>query len=136
MKRILPILILILVGLSCKKAKEAIYEDMVIKAMTDGQWVITNFTLNGTNITSDFSGYKFQYYSNKTVDAIKNGAVEKNGTWDGNASTMTTSANFPGAVNPLLMINGNWSIVNSSWTYVIATQTVGNEVKNMRLDKI
>lgn len=136
MKRVLPILIIILVGLSCKKAKEAIYEDMVIKAMTDGQWVITNFTLNGINITSDFSGYKFQYYSNKTVDAIKNGAVEKNGTWDGNASTMTTSANFPGAVNPLLMINGNWSIVNSSWTYVIATQTVGNEVKNMRLDKI
>lgn len=136
MKRILPILIIILVSLSCKKAKEAIYEDMVIKAMTDGQWVITNFTLNGTNITSDFSGYKFQYYSNKTVDAIKNGAVEKNGTWDGNASTMTTSANFPGAVNPLLMINGDWSIVNSSWTYVIATQTVGNEVKNMRLDKI
>ena len=136
MKRFLPFLIFILINLSCKKAKESIYEDLVIKAMTNGQWVVTSFTLNGTNITSDFSGYKFQYYSNKTVDAIKNGTVEKTGTWDGNASTMTTSANFPSAVNPLLMINGNWSIVNNSWTFVVATQTVGTDVKNMRLDKL
>ena len=136
MKRILPFLIIILVGLSCKKAKEAIYEDLVIKAMTNGQWVITSFTLNGKNITSDFTGYKFQYYSNKTVDAIKNGSVEKTGTWDGNANTMTTSANFPGAINPLVMINGKWNIVNNSWTYVIATQTIGTDVKNMRLDKL
>lgn len=104
--------------------------------MTDGQWAITSFTLNGTNITSDFTGYKFQYHSNKTVDAIKNGSVEKTGTWDGNASTMTTSANFPSAANPLLHINGNWNITNNSWTYVVATQTVGTDVKNMRLDKL
>jgi len=104
--------------------------------MTDGQWAITSFTLNGTNITSDFNGYKFQYYSNKTVDAIKNGSVEKTGTWDGNANAMTTSANFPSATNPLLMINGSWNIINSSWTYVTATQTVGTDVKTMRLDKL
>ena len=104
--------------------------------MTNGQWSITNFTLNGTNITSDFAGYKFQYYSNKTVDAIKNGTVEKTGNWDGNASTMTTSANFPSAFNPLRLIYGTWSITNNSWTYVVATQTVGSDVKNMRLDKL
>lgn len=125
-----------MLGLSCKKAKEAIYEDLVIKAMTDGQWTITSFTLNGTNITSEFNGFKFQYYSNKTVDAILNGTVEKTGTWDGNATNMTTSANFPGAVNPLLRINGNWNIINNSWTYVNASQTVGTEVKTMRLDKL
>jgi hypothetical protein len=135
MKKLLPLFVLTLL-LTCKKAKENVYEDLVIKAMTSGQWSITSFTLNGTNITTDFSGYKFQYYSNKTVDAIKNGSVEKTGSWDGNASTMTTSANFPGAVNPLLLINGNWNIVNNSWTYVIATQTVGTDVKNMRLDKL
>ena len=136
MKKFLPLVALILIGLSCKKIKEAVYEDMVIKAMTDGQWAITSFTLNGSNITSDFTGYKFQYYSNKTVDAIKNGLVEKTGTWDGNANTMTTSANFPSAINPLLMINGNWNIINSSWTYVTASQTVGSDVKTMRLDKL
>jgi hypothetical protein len=136
MKRFLPLLAFFVFTLSCKKAKENIYQDLVIKAMTDGQWAITSFTLNGTNITSDFTGYKFQYHSNKTVDAIKNGSVEKTGTWDGNASTMTTSANFPSAANPLLHINGNWNITNNSWTYVVATQTVGTDVKNMRLDKL
>jgi hypothetical protein len=136
MKRLLPLITFFVFTLSCKKAKENIYQDLVIKAMTDGQWSITSFSLNGTNITSDFNGYKFQYYSNKTVDAIKNGIVEKTGTWDGNASTMTTSANFPSAANPLLLINGNWNITNNSWTYVVATQTVGSDVKNMRLEKL
>lgn len=108
---------------------------MVVKAMTDGQWVVTRFTQNGTDITTDFSGYKFQYYKNKTVDAIKNGTVERSGTWDGNASAMTTWASFPGATHPLSLINGSWNITNSGWTYVEATQTIGTEVKTLRLDK-
>jgi hypothetical protein len=108
---------------------------LVILATTDGQWAITNFTLNATTITSDFSNYKFKYYSNKTVDAIKLGTVEKTGTWDGNATTMTTSANFTTPPYPLDLINGNWQITRNSWTYVEATQTSGGNTKTMRLDK-
>ena len=119
----------------CKKTIENIQEDLVIKAMTDGQWAVTSFTQNGTNITGDFAGYKFKYYSNKTVDAINNGTVERTGTWDGNSSTMTTSANFINAVHPLILINGNWHIDNNSWTFVVASQTIGSETKTMRLDK-
>ncbi|MEI9942758.1 MAG: hypothetical protein WDN26_00915 [Chitinophagaceae bacterium] len=121
---------------SCKKAVEEVQEDLVIKAMTSGQWVVTSFTYNGNNITADFSAYKFQYYSNKTVDAIKNSSVEKTGTWDGNASAMTTQANFTGATTPLNLINGSWHIDNNGWTFVAATQTIGSETKTMRLDKL
>jgi hypothetical protein len=120
----------------CKKAIENLQQDLVIKAMTDGQWKITNFEHNSANITSQFSAYKFQYYSNKTVDAINNGIVEITGTWDGNASTMTTSANFTNPPQPLGLINGNWHIDNTSWTYVIASQTTGSDTKIMRLDKL
>lgn len=120
---------------SCKKTIEQIQEDLVIKAMTDGQWKITNFLYNGNNITSDFDTYRFKYYSNKTVDAINNGTVEKTGNWDGNSSNMTTWANFTGAVHPLVLINGNWQITRNSWTYVEASQTVGSDTKIMRLDK-
>lgn len=119
----------------CKKAIEKTQEDLVLLAMTDGQWGITIFTQNGTNITSDFAAYKFKYYSNKTVDAIKNGTVEQTGTWDGNASTLTTSANFTNASYPLQLINGNWHIDRNSWTYVEASQTIGSDTKTMRLDK-
>ena len=135
MKR-LTILLLAVVFCSCKKTIDNIQEDLVIKAMTNGQWKITSFTLNSTSITSDFSSYKFQYYSNKTVDAIKNGTVEKTGNWDGNAETMTTWANFSSPPYPLDLINGTWHIDRNSWTYVEATQTNGTDVKTMRLDKL
>jgi hypothetical protein len=135
MKKYTLIFTLFMLAISCKKAAENAQEDLVIKAMTDGQWAITNFVHNGTNITADFATYRFKYYSNKTVDAINSGTVEKKGTWDGNASNMTTSASFTGALHPLSLINGSWNILNNGWTYVVASQTVGMETKTMRLDK-
>ena len=136
MKRLILACSLLLMLAGCKKAIQKAQEDLVVQAMTDGQWVITSFTLNGTTITSDFSPYKFKYYSNKTVDAINNGSVEKTGTWDGNTTTMIISANFSSAIYPLTKINGNWLITRNSWTYVEATQTAGSEVKTLRLDKL
>ena len=136
MKKLFPVLFLIILLSSCKKAIQNKQQDLVIAAMTSGQWTVTSFTQNGADITTTFTGYKFQYYSNKTVDAIKDGTVEKTGTWDGQASTMTTSANFTNAVAPLSLINGDWHINNNSWTFVIATQTIGSETKTMRLDKL
>src|SRR5258705_8247969 len=116
MKKFTAFIVTIVLLAGCKKAIENKQEYLIIKAMTDGQWVITSFTHNGANITSDFSSYKFKYYSNKTVDAINNGTVEKTGSWDGNASTLTISANFMNAVYPLALINGGWHIDNNSWT--------------------
>lgn len=135
MKKFTVYFFLVVLLAGCKKAVENIQEDLVIKAMTDGQWKITSFTQNGTNITADFALYQFKYYSNKTVDAIKNGTVEKTGTWDGDASAMTTWANFTSPPYPLNLINGSWHIDRNSWTYVEATQVNGSETKTMRLDK-
>jgi hypothetical protein len=69
-------------------------ENAIITAMTDGQWVITNFVNNGFTITPILAAYKFQYHSNYTVDAIKNGVVENTGTWNGDPTTMMITANF------------------------------------------
>ena len=135
MKKIIAFIVIVVLLTGCKKSIENIQEDLVIKAMTDGQWAVTNFTHNGINITSDFTPYKFKYYSNKTVDAINNGSVENTGTWDGDAHTMTTSANFSNAAYPLNLVNGSWHIDNSSWTSVVASQNVGTETKTMRLEK-
>jgi hypothetical protein len=136
MKKILAVVGFALAFSGCKKAVENKAEDLVIKAMTNGQWHVTSFVQNGTDVTSNFSTYKFQYYSNKTVDAINNGAVEKTGTWDGQATTMTTWANFTNATAPLNLINGSWHIDNNSWTFVVASQNTGVETKTMRLDKL
>jgi hypothetical protein len=128
------VLIILLTG--CKKATQQVQEDLVIKAMTDGKWKVTSFTLNGSNITADFTLYRFKYYSNKTVDAINNGTVEKTGSWDGDAANMSTWAQFTGVANPLALINGSWHIDRNSWTFVEASQTIpGGDTKTMRLDK-
>lgn len=119
----------------CRKTIEKIQQDAIIQAMTDGEWEITSFIRDGTDITADFSPYTFKYYSNKTVDAINNGSVEQTGQWDGNASAKTTWANFTSAVHPILLINGTWNITNNSWTYVEAAQTAGGHTSLMRLDK-
>ena len=136
MKNILIISTLLVFFTGCKKAIEKAQENLIVKAMTDGQWKVSNFVHNSVNITSQFSSYKFQYYSNKTVDAINNGTVEKTGTWDGDAATMTTWANFTNPPSPLDLINGSWHIDNNSWTFVVASQNSGSETKTMRLDKL
>jgi hypothetical protein len=135
MKKSVFILAAIFFLTGCKKTIQQAAQDAILDAMTNGQWVITNFTTNGTNITSDFSAYKFQYYRNYTVDAIKNGIVEKTGTWQSDVNAMNITGNFPNPNYPLSFINGTWHITNNSWTYVIATMTVGSEVRNLRLDK-
>jgi PBP1b-binding outer membrane lipoprotein LpoB len=135
MKRLIMVCSLLLLLTGCKKTIENAQDDLVIRAMTDGEWVISSFTVNSNPITPDFSTYKFKYYSNRTVDAIKSGTVEKTGTWDGNTTTMIISANFSAATYPLNQINGSWLITRNGWTYVEATQTVGPDVKTLRLDK-
>lgn len=133
---VLSLFTFLLLSTSCKKAIEQIQEDLVIKAMTDGQWAITSFIQNGNNITGDFSGYTFKYKDNpKKVDAIRNAVTEMTGDWGGNSADLTTWANFSGAPSPLSLINGTWKITRNSWTYVEATQNVGSETKFMRLDK-
>ena len=135
MKKLTLIILGAILLTSCKKLVEQKAQDAILKAMTDGQWVITNFTSNGTDLTSDFSSYKFQYFDNYTVNAIKNGTVDKTGTWQGDVNTMSISANFANAVNPLLLLNGTWHITDNGWTYVDATMTVGSEVRTLKLDK-
>lgn len=121
--------------IQCKKTLEAKAQNAIMQAMTDGQWAITSFTSNGTDITSDFTGYSFQYFSNYTVEAIRNGSVNDTGTWMGDVNTMSITANFSNAINPILLLNGTWAVTDNSWTYVKATMTVGNEVRTLRLDK-
>lgn len=132
-------LLVALVGLvvlaGCKKIKENIQEDLVIKAMTDGQWRVSSFTRGSENKTADFSPYRFQFRSNKTVEAINNGTTEKTGTWEADPNTRTITSNFFNATATVMLLNGTWLITNNSWDFVEATQTVNNEVLKLRLDK-
>lgn len=130
-KLCLPIFLLILFG--CKKEKKI--ENIVVQAMVNGQWKVSNFNKGGTDITTNFADYKFQFKSNLTVDAINNGSIEKTGSWNADAAAQTISSNFANATNPLVLLNGRWKITNNSWTWVEAEQTLNNELLSLRLDK-
>lgn len=134
-KSFFTFLTLLLFLSGCKKAIREKQEDLVLLAMTSGQWKVTDFRLNGANITTDFSAYRFKYYSNYAVDAIKNGTVENTGTWEGSSTTMIISASFSNPAYPLDLINGAWLVTSNGWTFVEATQTSGSTVKTLRLDK-
>ncbi len=123
----------ILMAANCKKNPPIIPEDLVIKTLTDGEWSVTDFKLNGTNLTADFAGRRFKYYANKTIEAKFNGNVTNTGTWDGSQNTMTSTVNFPGAVNPVALVTGTWTFVPTSSRVVDASQNVGGDVKTMRL---
>ena len=122
---------------SCGKEKrEEIQKNLIMEAMTNGFWKVTSFIKGGTDITTDFSAYKFQFKDNLTVDAINGGSVEKTGTWNADANTYTITSNFSGAVNPLAYLNGTWTITSTTWTQVYANQTVSGELRTLRMDKL
>lgn len=130
------ILLILLVSLAnCKKAIQSAQEDLVIKAMTDGQWRITKFTSGSSDVTATFTPYKFQFQKDNTVQAINNGSIENTGSWNADASARTISSSFSGASSTLSLLNGIWKITNNSWTFVEAIQTVNSEVLTLRLDK-
>lgn len=135
MVKTFTLIFLIFLFAGCSKTIEKMQENAIVKAMTDGQWAITSFVKGGTDITPDFSGYKFQYHANETVDAIKNGVVEYKGTWKGDVNTMSISAQFNNSSNPILLINGTWHIDNNSWTFVVASLVGSSETRKLRLEK-
>ena len=114
------LIILLTCFFSCKKAIEQKKQDLIVQAMTSGRWIIQNYTAGNTDVTAEFTGYEFQFYNNGTVDGIYNSSATS-GTWAGNASQLTMSANFPNTGRPLSRLNGLWKITDNSWTYVNAS---------------
>lgn len=135
MKFITGIALALLLAACSTKTVEEQQKDLLVQLITNGQWVVTNYTKGPTDMTADFSGYKFQFKDDNTVDAIKNGSVEKTGSWVGNATSRTIISEFSNAAPALMLLNGTWYVNDSGLTYVVASQTVNGETRNLRLDK-
>lgn len=133
MKTVSGLLFYLLI-LGCNK--KAIQEDVVITAMTTGEWKMANF-FDGTNDQNvGFTPYVFRFHKNNTVDAVNNFTIENTGTWGANADERTINAYFANALTPLALLNGTWKITNNSWTFVEASKTANGVVMNLRLEKM
>jgi len=120
---------------SCQKFIEKKQEEAAISVVTSGQWKVTSFTKGTESKTALFAPYSFQFQPNETVDAIKNGVVEKTGTWKVNIAAQTITSAFSGVTEPLSLLNGTYHITNTSTSTVDADQTVNGEVWTLHLDK-
>ena len=135
MKRIFLLTGLVVFLWGCQKIKEQIQEDLIVRAITDGVWRVTNYVKGSDNLTANFAAYRYQFYMDFTVDAINNGALEKKGNWQADVNARTVTANFTNASPTVMLLNGTWQITRNSWTYVEATQTVNGETLLLRIDK-
>ncbi len=92
---------------SCSKAKvEQKVGDLAINLVTDGTWIVTKFQGGSNDITTDFAGWKCQFYSNFTAEARK-GTQKVAGTWNASTSAQTiTGQVHAGSPVPLEKING------------------------------
>ncbi|MGZ5286008.1 MAG: hypothetical protein ACXWB9_02435 [Flavisolibacter sp.] len=134
-KLTLFLLVVSLLGCDTDKVVEEQQTNLVIQAITTGYWKVQNFTKGSTDVTADFSTYKFKFNSNYTVDALKNGTIEKSGTWTADPDAQTITSNFTNAIHPLVLLNGTFDINSTTWTSVDASQNYNGEMRTMRLEK-
>ncbi len=139
MIRIILFLILFSSITGCNKIKDKIIETQALNFITVGQWKVASFSESGTDHSNEFSPYSFQFRTNYTVDAIKNGTKEISGTWIGTEanSVVTIQSDFPqNAIAPLPFLNGTFLVQDAGLNYVEATKTQNGVVSSLRLEKI
>ena len=124
----------LLFTLSCKKAIEKKAQNEIMDAITNGEWIVEQYIESGNNISSQFLNYSFKFNSNGTVTGTIN-STSANGTWAGNATDYTITAEFPSAGDPLKKLNGLWKMKDSYWDYVKAEMTTSSGMNVLTLRK-
>jgi len=119
---------------SCKKYVQQQEQNALVNLITNGKWIVTRYIEDTTNITSSFSGYVFQFYSNWTVTGTNGGTVV-NGTWSGDFTTKTITSNFPTAGDPVAKLNAVWTITDSYTDSVAAKATIDSSNNILNLHK-
>jgi hypothetical protein len=120
--------------MSCKKAIEKKAQDMVMEAITDGQWMVEQYFEDTNNLSSQFQNYYFKFNSNGTLTGTVNSSITS-GTWVPNVSNYTITSDFPSAIDPLKKLNGVWKIKDSDWDYVKAQMSTSDGTKVLALRK-
>jgi hypothetical protein len=100
-------------------SKEDVQKDIILKAMTSGRWIVSTFTETGSDFSSEFTPWEFQFFENETVQAI-NGGTTITGSWTANVDARTITATFPPGDATVARLNDTWLIYNNTFTLVEA----------------
>jgi hypothetical protein len=138
MKKLQPLILTgclaLFISMSCKKAIEKKAQDMIMDAITNGEWIVEQYFENGNNASSQFLNYSFRFYENGTLTGII-GNTATNGTWVPNTTEYTIVTEFPTATDPLKKLNGLWKIKDSYWDFVKAERATASGTDVLMLRK-
>ncbi|HEX6430960.1 MAG TPA: hypothetical protein VF008_24895 [Niastella sp.] len=138
MKKLQPLILTgfltLFISMSCKKAIEKKAHDMILDAMTNGEWIVEQYLEGDKNISNQFLDYSFRFYEDGTVTGTIS-STTTSGTWAGNVSDYTIASDFPGATDPLKKLNGVWKMKDSYWDYVKAERATSNGTNVLMLRK-
>lgn len=139
MKRLYSFTVMLLIAasfLSCKKFIQQQEEKAIMNAITNGYWYVSQYKQNDSDITASFSGYLFKFDANGVVTGTKEDSSQK-GVWVADINTRTITSGFPGATEPLSLLNAVWKIKDSQTDMVLAnmTDTVNNTTNILQLRK-
>ena len=124
----------------CKKAikrtQEQIAETLIVKAITDGRWLVSVYKEGTNDYKPEFEGYEFQFKTDRKVDAVKNSSVEATGTWNEDRVNIAIMADYPTTASTTLQrLDGTWKLKDSNWTWVKAEQTINGKLVTLELTK-
>jgi hypothetical protein len=120
---------------SCKKAIEKKQQDIVMAAIVNGRWYVSEYLVGSTSVTAEFDGYEFQFHDDGTVDGIK-GSATTQGNWSVDANNYTITSGFNGTAGlPLTRLNGIWKWTDSDWAYIKTYYVNGGETYYLTLRK-
>lgn len=121
---------------SCKKFIQQEEKKEALAIMTDGEWYVSGYLQNDSDITASFSGYLFKFDANNSVTAT-NGTLSATGQWSDNIAALTITTDFQGASTPLVNLNETWKITDSYSDSVAArsTDTISHTSNILQLKK-
>jgi hypothetical protein len=136
MRQLYPIFFSAIFLVSCKKFIQNQEQKQIIKDVTNGQWYVSGYEQNDSNITASFSGYLFKFDENNTVTGILN-TDSVQGEWLVDVNARTITSDFPSATYPLNQLNETWYISDSYTDSVSAkcTDTVNHTSNILQLKK-
>ena len=138
MKKLQPLILTgclaLFISMSCKKAIEKKAQDMIMDAITNGEWIVEQYFEGGNNMSGQFLNYTFRFYENGTLTGTMSNTVT-NGTWAPNTTEYTITSEFPTAADPLKKLNGLWKIKDSYWDFVKAERATSNGTDILMLRK-
>lgn len=134
MKKLTWLFLAISLAGACKKVVEDKKKDLILDAMTNGQWYVYSFLDGGSDISTSFSPYTFQFYRDGTVSGFT-ATTEDKGIWVGDPNALTINSSFPTATEPVSKLNAIWKLTNYTYDYVKAEATVSGVLRKLYLKK-